>query len=305
MPERPSVVGSPRTVALFYAVLGSFWILFATVLSTQSWVDSSVAVSLPSLAGFTLVVVSAAFVYGLLRIERQRRAGTTEKLDRVRKQSDVLHRILRHNLRNSCTVIRGHTTLLAEDASTKTASHVEPIDRHTNRLIELSRKSERFREVLLGDIPKYERLDVARALSRRVEAMEARYPEAEIESSLPDEAWIETHPRIETVFDELLENAIVHDDDPPPTAYVSLEVNQNGSVSVEIRDEGPGLPAVERAVLENGAETPTVHSEGIGLWMVRAIVEDAGGDLSIEDAEPRGTIVTVTLPRKSDDAVGA
>lgn len=104
-------------------------------------------------------------------------------------------------------------------------------------------------------------------------------------------------------IEELLANAVEHNDSADPTVWVRTDGDSADGTSdgrfltLEIADDGPGLPEMEREVFEAGSETPLQHSSGLGLWLARLVVEDLGGEMTVDDREPRGTVVTVRLPR--------
>ena len=68
-----------------------------------------------------------------------------------------------------------------------------------------------------------------------------------------------------------------------------------GFALVEVHDDGPGIPEHERAVFDATAETPLSHSDGLGLWLVNWLVDDEGGDVTVE-TDVDGTTVTIRLP---------
>jgi PAS domain S-box-containing protein len=82
---------------------------------------------------------------------------------------------------------------------------------------------------------------------------------------------------------------------------------RDGSVSVEIRDEGAGMT---REQVENIFEPFfTTKSQGLGLGMpfAQRVVEQHGGTISIESRPGAGTAVTLRLPQNSEvgaDATG-
>jgi len=78
---------------------------------------------------------------------------------------------------------------------------------------------------------------------------------------------------------------------------------QPAEVAIEIRDDGPGIPAEQRArVFE-----PFVHIEsprsgahrglGLGLAIVRHIVEAHGGAVTVDEAKEGGAALRTTWPR--------
>jgi signal transduction histidine kinase len=69
-------------------------------------------------------------------------------------------------------------------------------------------------------------------------------------------------------------------------------------VEIQIVDDGPGIPDEERLVATKPEETsPLNHGTGLGLWAASTIVRSFEGSFRIEDNDPRGSIVSMTLPR--------
>lgn len=98
----------------------------------------------------------------------------------------------------------------------------------------------------------------------------------------------------------LVENALYH---TPPNARVQLAVRRaRGGVSLEVRDNGQGIPEEDRSRvqqrfvrLEPARATP---GHGLGLSMVRAIAEAHGADFALSDAGP-GLVAALTFPERN------
>lgn len=103
-----------------------------------------------------------------------------------------------------------------------------------------------------------------------------------------------TDPLVDAI-DELLTNAIEHADSSTPTVWVTVRDGE-AFARLDIADDGPGLPEMERQVLESGTETPLRHSSGLGLWLVRWIVKDLGGDVTARERDGGGTVISLRLP---------
>jgi sensor histidine kinase regulating citrate/malate metabolism len=70
-------------------------------------------------------------------------------------------------------------------------------------------------------------------------------------------------------------------------------------VTVEVRDDGPGLPAMEARVLKQASESPVDHASSFGLWMVNWLVTEMGGEIDV--AAEDGTTVTIALQQGHRD----
>ena len=96
----------------------------------------------------------------------------------------------------------------------------------------------------------------------------------------------------------LIENAVKYGHG----AEVSL-VPGDTSVSIEVADRGPGIPAEQvEAVFDPFTRLETSRNRetggiGLGLALARAIVRDAGGDIVLANREGGGLVATIRLPR--------
>jgi signal transduction histidine kinase len=98
---------------------------------------------------------------------------------------------------------------------------------------------------------------------------------------------------LKRLFANLVENALKYGD----AAQIKLRAEE-GSVIVDVEDNGPGIPADQRETVfepfvrlnEEGT-----RGAGLGLAAARSIARAHGGDIVILDAE-RGALVRVTLP---------
>ncbi|HZR35065.1 MAG TPA: ATP-binding protein [Nevskia sp.] len=109
------------------------------------------------------------------------------------------------------------------------------------------------------------------------------------------------------VLANLLDNAIRHS---PAGATVELAGGRSGNRAwIEIRDEGPGLPAEElEAVLQRFYRVrgdPT-EGTGLGLSIVRLLVERVGGQVRLSNRNGRsGLVARVELPEADGEAQAA
>ena len=85
---------------------------------------------------------------------------------------------------------------------------------------------------------------------------------------------------------------------------MSVGARANGAISIDVRDQGPGIPKSERdRIFERFYRADESRSgdggSGLGLSIVRWIVDLHDGSIAIEDEQPTGCRVTVTLPKAS------
>ncbi|WP_411119619.1 ATP-binding protein [Streptomyces sp. 058-1L] len=235
-----------------------------------------------------------------------------------------------HELRTPLASIRGYAEL------TRRVTGREPSDSGSVTRHALGRiESEADRMTgLVEDLLLLARLDAGRPLSYEstdllplvVDAVsDARVADAAAEADalhhwrldLPDEpagpVTVRADPaRLQQVLVNLLANARTH---TPPRTTVTVSVRPSvradEPVTLEVRDDGPGIPAellphvFERfargdASRSRGAATErTTGSTGLGLAILQAVVSAHGGCVRVDSA-PGRTVFAVELPAEAD-----
>ncbi len=106
------------------------------------------------------------------------------------------------------------------------------------------------------------------------------------------------HNRLRQVIANLVDNAVKY---TPPGGTISLEAGQHdGSVTIEVRDSGVGIPADDLPRvwdrLYRGDASRSERGLGLGLSLVRAIVEAHGGTVAVSSEPGKGATFTLVLP---------
>ena len=92
-------------------------------------------------------------------------------------------------------------------------------------------------------------------------------------------------------------------DDAPGRITIALDI-EGDKLSISVRDNGIGLPVEQRHRLTEPYVTTRAKGTGLGLAIVRKILEDHGGEITLEDApgdEP-GAVVRMVFPLRSNTA---
>jgi signal transduction histidine kinase len=216
--------------------------------------------------------------------EQQRRE---EELDLLK---EVLSRVLRHNLRNDVTAIKGYARLVREHTEGEPAALAEKIVETSDDLVETSRKARRIEDVIEAEETQV--IGLAAAIEEAVTAVAKEYPDADYEVSVPADLAVQANPLLGTALVDLIENGVVHSDADRPR--IAVEGSRDDRwVEVTVSDNGPGIPEAELTALQQGGETDLVHSSGAGLWLVYTVVEESGGRISYEIDD--GTTVRLFL----------
>ncbi|MEZ3116151.1 histidine kinase N-terminal 7TM domain-containing protein [Halobaculum sp. MBLA0147] len=214
-----------------------------------------------------------------------------------RERLEVANRVLRHNLSNDMNLIVGHARRIESTAVDEAAVEAARTIRTTGT--ELVDVSEKAREMV--SFAEYHEDPVAIALGppteRVVGEFRESHPDATVSVTVPAgvRAVVGSEAAYETALANLVENAVEHNDRAEPTVAVVADVDDD-TVRVCVRDDGPGIPEMERRTLEDGSERPLRHGSGLGLWLAHWTVTAVGGSLDVSEREPRGSEVALCLP---------
>ena len=213
-----------------------------------------------------------------------------------RQQSEVLHRIMRHNLRNDLTVVLGRIAILLEELDGSQADHAEIVRENAESLLDTIEAAGDARAVIGRDIVR-KPIDVVSLLREEIEAIEDTFS-GTVHTSLPASRMVLADTPLRHGLQHLLSNAVEHNDadEPEISVRVTDAVDRQGWVAIEIEDNGAGIPPDEIEVLTAGEETALHHGSGIGLWVVHWAVTRYGGDLAFEEPPGGGSLVRITLP---------
>lgn len=222
----------------------------------------------------------------------------TEQEERHRRLQ-VLQTVLRHNVRNDATVIRGYAERLGDRGDDDLVAAIR--DR-TDRLVRMSDKARDIEHALAEDPWDPEVRDVVPMVESAVRSAREDHPGATVETDLPGSARAVADGRVERVLSHLLENAVVHCDRPPEiTVSVGVDPDRDDRLAVRVADNGPGIPERERELIAGDREiTQLDHGSGLGLWVTAWVARALGGEVDFEDADPRGSVVVLRLPREHD-----
>jgi PAS domain S-box-containing protein len=220
----------------------------------------------------------------------------TDQKQRERRLQ-VLNRVLRHNMRNDLTAIIAHANRLSETVDDPTVTDLA--DRLCDLVDDLTAVSNRARSI--------ERLiqrDDDRNPTRRVDEIVAevvtefgdQHPDADIRADVAA-GDVAIDARLGTALDNLVSNAVVHAGDDPTVAVRAHDDEAAGTVTVEVADDGPGIPVHERDVLVGDEDiTSLTHGSGLGLWIVKWLTEACGGTVQFGESDLGGARVTLVFP---------
>lgn len=245
-----------------------------------------------------LVAAEAGAVAGFVAGYYNARARTDARRSRtVSNALGFINDLIRHDLRNDLNVIRGHADLLADSAADADAGPGDPatVAAKTEEALSRIETSRVIADTLVGD-PDLEPVDLVPVVAEMVARIDHTF-DASVEVDLPERAMATANDGIRSVVDNLLENAVEHNDAADPRIDVVVAVDDD-VVRLTVTDNGPGI-ADE---LTGTAFDPGEDGSGGGLSLVSTLVTGYGGDVWVENADPRGARFVVELPRAGTES---
>ena len=120
------------------------------------------------------------------------------------------------------------------------------------------------------------------------------------ECQIPDTANEEQVAVLVTVLGNLIENALDAMDGQPEGEITLLLHYQNGWLSCEVSDDGPGIDPVQlEAIFTKGFSTKG-ENRGVGLFLARQQIQNLGGDITVESEPGVFTQFFVHIPWDSE-----
>jgi signal transduction histidine kinase len=235
---------------------------------------------------------------GVAGVYYARANRAAREADHRRDALVFLNSHLRHNVLNATQVIRGYSTLLAQQTD-DTEEYLEPIERRSDAISSLIDDVKELADIFSGEHEPAP-TDISTIVLQEVQTVRAAHGEATFEVDVPSELYVMATGAVSAVFANLLRNAVEHHDAASPTVSVSVE-ETGRTVSVHVADDGPGIrDEVKTYLFESGVES----GEGRGIALVKTLMNHYGGEVDVRDNEPRGTEVIVRFRRPPPGADG-
>lgn len=247
-------------------------------------------------AGGVLTICGLALAGAGMYVAVAERDERLERLEERATTLELLNRVLRHDVRNDMTVVRGNVEVVRDDVGDDAAERLRAADRASQHVVDLTATARKLIDVVTGPDRALEPMSLDRVLLEVIEEQSALYPEATIvrEGPLP-EVTVVADDLLPALFRNLVANAVQHNDAGTPEVRVELRTGGE-SATVRVVDDGPGLPDAVRDALADDAGLDATDV-GMGLYFVHRLVDRYGGEVEFEDRDAGGTAVAVTLRR--------
>lgn len=229
-----------------------------------------------------------------------------DKLQELESSKAEFLAMASHELRTPLALMKGSTELLLDGVSPNTspaqedllhivADNIERLERRVNDLLDLARleaghfslnKSRSDLRRLVTEVVETTRPIMDAKEQTLSLTLPARLPRLELD---PD--------RVQQVLLNLLSNASRH---TPPNTHIAVRVaERKDAIVVEVRDDGPGIPAerLER-LFDRPGRPHAKNGAGLGLLIAQRLVHMHGGQIWAESWPGQGTLLAFAIPRR-------
>ncbi len=223
--------------------------------------------------------------------------------------ADVARRIA-HEIKNPLTPIQLSAERLKRKYGKQIGEDDEVFFRCTDTIVrhvgDIGRMVNEFSSFARMPAPVLREEDIGELVRQAVFASDTARPEITFELSVPEApVTLDCDARqLRQVLTNLLKNSSEaiegreEASEKMPEGRIQVRLVADAArVSVDVADNGRGLPVEERDRLTEPYVTTRREGTGLGLAITRKIVEDHGGQLTLDDREGGGAVVRIALPR--------
>lgn len=268
--------------------------------------EHATSTALASMFKLSLLTVLGSFgVCALLVVWMMRREIGRERQRRVEEHlafAGVLANGIVHDFRNPMSAMRLDVQMLNREVAKGPESRPARLSELASRVQHtLDRMDKVFQEFLYMSRPpsdQRERTDLTSNLRECAAILHPRFEQAgvEVELDLPPQALpVLAYP---SALQRALMNIMINAEQASPRGgKVRVRVARvDHSVRIDVSDNGPGVPAADRARIFEMFYTTRPSGTGLGLFLARTAIGRCGGSIQVLDADPQGACFRITLP---------
>jgi len=223
----------------------------------------------------------------------------TTKQRQYRNTSEVLNRLLRHDMRNDMNALYGSIQIALTHVDEENEVATDKLEAALDMISAVISRTERARDIstLLEEQYDVENRPVPldHVLNDVIVDTLEEFEQAEFHFNEIPAISVYADDLLATVLETIIENAVHHNDEETPIVTITVE-ESDSEVIVSIADNGPGVPDAKADLIFGREEQgPLHHGSGISLFFADNVVDSYEGDLWVEDNDPEGAIFKCRL----------
>ncbi|MDY0386626.1 MAG: sensor histidine kinase [Methanolobus sp.] len=237
-------------------------------------------------------------VHSRLAVEKIKKS----KLETSNKLKDLFTDIMRHDLLNPASIIKGFTDVLyTNEIDTEKKETLKLINEHTDHLISMIGSAAKLAKLESYEEMEFETKDLGFLLLQVADSFSSEFANKDIALGFDSKG---TYPSrindvMEDVFSNLISNALKYSSSGSTVKLEILDVNNSWKIMVT--DEGDGIPdKIKPYIFERfkRADKKGIKGTGLGLAIVKRIVDLHKGTVGVEDnPQGKGSVFWVMLDK--------
>lgn len=218
------------------------------------------------------------------------------RLEKQRDDLALLNQLVRHDIRNDLQLVLALGEVLRDHVDEEGLDHLDSVLDSADHAVDLTETARDMAEYVVREDGDLQAVSLPDRLHEQLHDARSSFPDAtfDVDGSIPS-VRVTASDLLGSVFGNLLRNAVLHHDGE---AHVQVAVEEDSETAVvRIADDGPGIPEDKKeSIFGRGEKGPRSEGTGIGLYLVGTLVDDFGGDVRVEDNDPRGAVFVIELP---------
>ncbi len=225
-------------------------------------------------------------VEGVVR-DITKRKEMEEKLKEVMELLRLINRMLRHDVLNNLTAIKGFLELYLE---TKNDELIHRAMKSIDGCVDIIRRMREL-ELLVTTGGKLKPMNVREV----VENVAKNY---DVQINVSGDCKVLADEGLYSIINNIFSNAVKH----AKTDRIDVTIKPiENFCELRIADYGKGIPSdLKHKIFEEGFSYGDSAGSGLGLFITMKLVERYGGEVRIEDNKPKGSVFIIKLRRATD-----
>ncbi len=223
-------------------------------------------------------------VEGIVRDITKRKVAE-KRLKEITELLRLTNKMLRHDILNSLTAIKGYLEVYLE---TGDRNLIHKVMNNIDSCVDLIKRVREL-ELIITNGNKMKPIKVGE-VARKVSNC------FDVNIKIDGECTVIADDGLCSVLSNLISNAIKHSG----TEKIDIKIEpQNEFCEIKVIDYGKGIPdSVKDKIFDEGFTYGSSRGTGLGLFIVKKLVERYGGNIEVKDNKPTGTIFIVRLKRQ-------
>ncbi len=216
-------------------------------------------------------------------------SATVEGLNESLK---IINSILRHDILNDLTVVRGYLDLYKE------IGDVELLERAYESIFKSNDLIQQMKELEHLIVHSDEGLQVYNA-RQIIDLVVKTHAASDVVFSVNGEGLVLADPTFTSVIDNVIRNALVHAN----TERIDITIDeQEDWCDIRIADYGIGIPdKIKPKIFEPGFKYGKTAHTGLGLYIVKKIIERYNGTVWVKNNIPKGSVFVLKLRKPKEN----